>query len=441
LGRRVAVKVRHLPEGPLLAGCARDSFVTEARAAAQVCHPNVVSVFDFGVEGRLAYLVMELVEGETLAQLLAREGRLGVPRSLDVLLPILSAVADVHTHGIIHRDIKPANILLGWAGVTAPKLSDFGISRFVEDYVALTESATVRGTPGYMAPEARRSPGDVDERGDQYALGVVLYECLTGARPFVGDTGAEPGLAVRREAVMPPSRFDPSVPGRLDSVVMRAMHPERSERFGSIDEFAEALLTVAPAGARIAWERQSEPSWSGRRAVAESSHVDGAAEILVSDGVALSLRGDAMCVLWRAPATMTRIQWLFDMTDRLLPRRPDGIVVLVVILPTSHPPDYAGSLECIRRLRTILPSVRRQSTVALGGAVWQRVVLSVHRAMNLPVRPRNRRWTISATLETGIARLMERAGSMTPSLGEVRGDVLALYDSLHVPESERPLAV
>jgi hypothetical protein len=433
LGRRVAIKLRDVPEGAVLARRARARFVTEARAAAQLCHPNVVSVFDFGIERDIAFLVMELVEGETLAHLMKRDRPLGLPRTLEVLMPILSAVADLHAHGIIHRDLKPANILLGWAGVTAPKLADFGVSRFVDESASLTETGTTLGTPGYMAPEAMRSSRDADERSDQYSLGVLLYECITGAKPFRGETTYEVMHAVLRDAVLPPSQVDLCLPGRLDPIVLRAMHRDAKHRFDSIDALAEALLSIAPDGVRLAWERQVEPAASTKAVFVANRGDDAFPDVWVNDGVALSMRGDVLIVLWRSPATMARVQWSFDVADRLVTQRPEGVVVLVILLPSSSPPDYPATLECMTRLRRLRPAVRRQSTVALGGAIWQRVVRGVHHAMSLPMRARTGRLTMSGTVEAGIRLLQEGAGPSTPSSSAIRDDVLALFEALQLP--------
>jgi serine/threonine protein kinase len=372
LSRRVAVKVRHLPAGGLVAKRAEARFFREARAAAQVRHPHVVSLFDFGIEGDLAFLVMELVEGETLAHLLGREAPLGVQKTLEIVLPILSAVAQLHAHGIVHRDIKPANILLTKGDVSSSKLADFGLSRFVEDASSITESGLTVGTPDYMAPECARSSREIDERSDQYALGVVLYECVTGSRPFHGETTYELMRAVVSAPVAPPSTVETSLPGGLDSVVLRAMHRERKERFASVDDLAQALaafvtrptdLTNRGVGGADRPRSSSVTKTVGTSEATSAIHV--------YDGVAVAKKGDAFIVLWKAPARMGRITWMFDLADTFASQTPRGVVSLVIVLPSSSPPDARTTIECVRRLRKLGGKTRRQATVAVGGGVWQ----------------------------------------------------------------------
>ena len=238
LGRRVVVKVRHLPQQ---AKRARARFLREARAAGAVQHPNIVNIFDFGAEGDLVFLVMELVEGRTLAQLLKQEGRLDHRRALSILMPIFSAVARLHAHGVIHRDIKPSNILLRSGDESRPSLSDFGLSRFVEEFSDVTGTGETLGTPEYMAPEMTRSARAATEQSDQFALGVTLYECLTGERPFRGATPYQSVRAVLTRSLPVPSAFNAELPEDLDSSVMRALHRSPQERFDSVDAMAEAL--------------------------------------------------------------------------------------------------------------------------------------------------------------------------------------------------------
>src|SRR5579872_2477965 len=158
LGRRAAVKVLHARGGDAAnAQRASQRFLREGRAAALVRHPHVVDVYDFGVDGDLTFLVMELVEGESLAQLLRREGRLPLRRALEILMPVLNATAELHAAGIVHRDIKPANILLDRTADRRPKLADFGVSRLDDGSPGITDSGALLGTLEYMAPELVRA--------------------------------------------------------------------------------------------------------------------------------------------------------------------------------------------------------------------------------------------------------------------------------------------
>jgi serine/threonine-protein kinase len=177
LGRRVALKMLHrdLTHTPEVVA----RFLREARATAKVRHPHVVDVQDVGSEGGAPFLVMEYLDGEDLASLLVREGRLAVERATDLLLPVLAGVDAAHQAGIVHRDLKPENIFLLRApgGELHPKVLDFGIAKVLDPAgsLTLTRTASLLGTPYYMSPEQARGARDVDGRTDQYALGVILY--------------------------------------------------------------------------------------------------------------------------------------------------------------------------------------------------------------------------------------------------------------------------
>ncbi|MBV9945443.1 MAG: serine/threonine protein kinase, partial [Myxococcales bacterium] len=176
LGRRVAIKsLRWRPGHGTDGDRAIRRFLREGQVAAQVRHAHVVAVYDSGVDAAgVPFLVMELVEGESLAQLLSGEKRLSLERTSEILLPVLSAVAELHAAGIVHRDIKPANILLTAGRDACPKLADFGVSRF-EDSPTITHPGATIGTPEYMAPEVICSGKPATPRSDQYAIGVILY--------------------------------------------------------------------------------------------------------------------------------------------------------------------------------------------------------------------------------------------------------------------------
>ena len=189
LGKRVALKsIRaSLADDPV----ARQRFLREARAIALISHPHVVDVFDLRIDDERVFMVMELLEGETLDALLAREQRLALSRTVDLLLPVISAAAAIHDAGLVHRDLKPGNVMLAQRGrgLLEPVILDFGISRFSEAPrrgPAITERDQLVGTIPYLAPELLRDARAAGPRSDQYAVGVMLYECVTGRQPFVG---------------------------------------------------------------------------------------------------------------------------------------------------------------------------------------------------------------------------------------------------------------
>jgi serine/threonine-protein kinase len=236
LGREVAVKV-------LADRLARDpSFVErfrrEAWAAARLSHPGVVTVFDHGSEGRLHYIVMELVEGPTLSDLLAR-GPLGVERTAAIGGQVLAALEAAHGEGLVHRDVKPGNIMLTASGTV--KVMDFGIARSA-DAETLTGSGTVVGSASYLSPEQVRGEA-VDHRSDLYSLGCVLYQALTGRPPFAGASAVSVAHQHVAAAPKPPSRLV-QVPPALEAVVMRALIKDRDDRYRTAGEMRASLAAA-----------------------------------------------------------------------------------------------------------------------------------------------------------------------------------------------------
>ncbi|HEY3452060.1 MAG TPA: serine/threonine-protein kinase [Myxococcales bacterium] len=252
LSKRVALKTLH----PQLAGGSeqRDRFLREGRAAARLRHPHVVEVFDAGEDDGVMYLVMELLEGEDLGQLLDRESRLSVERSVDLMLPVLAAVATVHEQGIVHRDLKPGNIFLARDpyGALHPKVLDFGISRLRADS-NLTPAGDVLGSPRYMSPEQTVGLAELDARSDQFSLGVILYELLAGELPFAGSDLIEVLQAIR-EAQAPPLREKvPGLPLEIERAVMRSLAREPDDRFASVFDLGKALVGFAGERGRVLW--------------------------------------------------------------------------------------------------------------------------------------------------------------------------------------------
>ena len=232
LDRAVAVKVMH----PALA--ADDEFVDrfrrEAKAAARLSHPSVVAIYDQGEADGRVYLVMEHVSGRTLRELL-REGRLPAAQALDVAAGVLTALAAAHAAGLVHRDVKPENVLVAADGTV--KVADFGLARAVEASHYSVADGTLLGTVAYLAPE-QVSTGAADPRADLYALGVVLYEMLTGAPPFTGDTPL--AIAYRHVNEDVPDLPAPDVPAAAAEVVRAATRRNLDERYPD----AQAMLSA-----------------------------------------------------------------------------------------------------------------------------------------------------------------------------------------------------
>ena len=255
-GKRVALKVL----GPNLTADAhaRSRFLREAAAASKIQHPHVVNVIDFGAGDGIPFIVMQFLRGEDLRSLLDRHPRgLPIPDLVDVMLAVCAGVAAAHQAGVIHRDLKPHNIFLSRGSAAeevVPKVLDFGIAKVESalDASNLTSPGSVLGTTSYMSPE-QISGGAVDGRTDQYALGVVLFQCLTGHLPFADYTGEILSRKIREGKFFPPSRLRPDLPSALEAVIVRAMARRRDDRFLTVDDLGAALLPFASPKKQSAW--------------------------------------------------------------------------------------------------------------------------------------------------------------------------------------------
>jgi serine/threonine protein kinase len=216
----------------------RDRVVAEARLAARLTHPHVVGVLDTGEQDGRPFVVMERLSGRTLRDELA-EGPLPAERVRDVGLQVLRALAAAHELGIVHRDVKPGNILD--AGVGTWKVADFGIAKWVHADETLTGTGELLGSPSYLAPE-RIDGQQAGPASDLYAVGVLLYEALTGRKPFEGDDPLTLAAAIREGRCEPPTAIDPSADPEIATVIERAMRRDPAERYESAEAMASALL-------------------------------------------------------------------------------------------------------------------------------------------------------------------------------------------------------
>jgi serine/threonine-protein kinase len=248
LGTRVAIKVLH-PELARRTGLV-ERFLQEARVAAQIRSPHVVQVTDVDrtPDGH-AYIVMELLEGEALSSVLDRQRKLSTPTACEYTLQILQALEAAHALGVIHRDLKPENVFVTFAaGRPVLKLIDFGIAkarRTDPQARNLTVAGVVMGTAEYMAPEQARSADKVDARADIYAVGVMLYEMISGVRPVNGDDARVVALKVERGEVVPLVQVAPEVPREIAGLVHRAMAARPELRFPTATEMRLALEKAA----------------------------------------------------------------------------------------------------------------------------------------------------------------------------------------------------
>ena len=254
LDKLVAVKVLHSNLGADPGTLQR--FLREAKAASRFDHPNSVAVFDFGIEpDGTAYIVMEYLRGESLDDLIQREGMLSAPRCVAIMSQVLAALSEAHDAGIVHRDLKPENIMLvsrGGEDVVGEtvKVADFGIAKMLDDGDArgaakLTATGITPGSPAYMSPEqAQALP--VDGRSDLYQCGVMLYEMITGEIPFMANN-AIAVIMLHISQPAPSAHFrNPRCPEALDAVIAKAMAKDPERRFSNAREMRQALKLVAP---------------------------------------------------------------------------------------------------------------------------------------------------------------------------------------------------
>jgi len=327
LGRRVAIKIlndRHASDDSFV-----ERFRREAKNAAGLSHPNIVSIYDRGEAEGTYYIAMEYLEGRSLKDRIVAEGPLPIPAAIEATRQILRALGFAHRGGIVHRDVKPHNVLLAQDSAERRyKVTDFGISRTSASQ--MTEAGSIVGTAQYLSPEqARGAP--VDQRSDIYSVGIVLYELLTGQLPFTGETPLEIAMKHLSEIPKPPSALRPEVPPDLDMVVLRALAKDPAERFDSAADMDAELARVA----------------SGSAVTAETA--DAATAVLAGAGIA------------EAASTM-------------ISRRP-------VVAPRVQPPQYREQeyygYEPHRRRRTVWPwiltSLLLVAALVAGVYVWQQI--------------------------------------------------------------------
>ncbi|MEX2504980.1 MAG: protein kinase [Egicoccus sp.] len=340
LSRSVAVKLLHPHHAtdPTVV----ERFERESRAAAQLNHPNAVRIYDTGREDELVYLVMEHVDGPSLREVLRDRRRLEPMVVAAIGEQVAAALGEAHAHGLVHRDVKPANILLASDGTV--KVTDFGIAKALSGADAtLTSPGTVVGTAAYVAPE-QLEDANVDARADIYALGVVLYECLTGRPAFSGDTPTATAAMRLSYELMPPRQVRPDIPRLLDDVVVRATRRNRDERFEDGTAMAAVLgelVTVKPS--ELTARLVTRPGDGGRGEVPlDETRMSGplpatrreyttrlATAIVATAVVTLATVFAVLAMRDTAPPATSAMQW-----------RPDGAVVFDPSAPALG--DHAG---------------------------------------------------------------------------------------------------
>lgn len=268
LRRPVAIKVPRM--GAVLTTTETERFQREARCAAGLQHPHIVTLYDLGYATETLFLVYELVEGESLAQVLQRE-RLPLRTAAELVALLASAVQAAHTQGVIHRDLKPANVLLAKGDYRTAKITDFGLARRLDEAATQSHAGQLLGTPAYMAPEQVLGR-PADQRTDVYALGVMLYELLTGEVPFRGEA-IMVLRQVREDEPTPPKRLQSAIPLDLNTICLKCLHKDPVQRYPSMAELANDLqrwlagqpILARPVGPLGRWRRwaKREPQLAG----------------------------------------------------------------------------------------------------------------------------------------------------------------------------------
>ncbi len=327
LARRVAVKLLHA--GTISQTGMRNRFLSEARAAASFSHPHAVAVYDTGQDNGTPFIVMELVEGCSLADVLADRGSLPQAEAVAVASQVLSALGSAHKRGLVHRDVKPGNVLLPGcevpreaSGEPPAKLADFGIAKVLEEAGgALTATGQVLGTPKYVAPEQVMG-GAATPRSDVYSLGVMLYEMLAGRPPFEAETAIALALAHREDTVPRIDRRVRKLDPGLAAIVHRALEKDPDRRYTDASEMRQALMDPRRAAAggatAVASAGATRPLGRADTRPLPTEEPEGARRgapwkpILVVAIVALALLGLA-ATDWEA------------LTDRFSPGEPDEV--------------------------------------------------------------------------------------------------------------------
>ena len=241
LDRLVAIKTVNMSLDPQEMAEYDERFYQEAKAAGSLNHPNIVTIYDIGKSGNVAYMAMEFLQGEELRSLLSTGKPLGAARAVDISAQVAEGLAYAHQHGVVHRDIKPANIMLAVTGLA--KITDFGIARMRSAQVK-TETGIVLGSPRYMSPE-QVAGKRAEPRSDIFSLGVILYEMLAGKPPFSGEDVTSVMFQIMNLVPPPPSSINMRVPEVLDFIVAKSIAKSIDDRYSSAEEFARDLREVA----------------------------------------------------------------------------------------------------------------------------------------------------------------------------------------------------
>ncbi len=216
-----------------------DRFKREARAAANLSHPNIVPVFDWGEDGGTYFIVMEFIDGRPLSSILKSAGPLSAERTADIGAHVAAALGYAHKHGVVHRDVKPGNVLITDDGHV--KVTDFGIARAINTEESLTQTGAVMGTATYFSPEQAEGIG-VDARSDIYSLGVVLFEMVTGRPPYLGESPVAVASKHVRDSPPAPRELNPTIPATFEAIILKSMAKDPAHRYQTAEDLRADLL-------------------------------------------------------------------------------------------------------------------------------------------------------------------------------------------------------
>lgn len=256
MNRDVALKVLQLDDA-LEDESFRKRFAQEAEVIASLEHIHILPVYTYGIVDNVAYLAMRLLRGGSLADLMKR-GTLPLERTVDLFTQIAQGLAYAHSKGVVHRDLKPTNILLDEMG--HPYLTDFGLAKLMTGDANMTKTGNIVGTPSYMSPEQLRGE-PLDQRSDVYSLGIILYQMLTGRKPFEGDSSDIVSMIYKHleKAPTPPSAHNPSILPEVEAIVLRALAKDPDDRYGSVGDMAADLQAATGIRSSSQFASPSKP--------------------------------------------------------------------------------------------------------------------------------------------------------------------------------------
>ena len=422
LGKRVALKVLHRKF--VTQHEALHRFLREAQMTAQIQHPHIVDTFDIGQFEGAPYLAMEFLEGEPLSRRLKRETRIPMEQAVDLMLPVLSAMYTVHERGVVHRDLKPENIFLVRVrgGGVNPKVLDFGIAKVSgaegDAALSLTNTSALLGTPYYMSPEQARESKHIDPRSDQWTLGVILYECVIGRRPFAGNSLLELLNRIASAEYAPVRRLMPELPEGFETALATMLQRDPDARFADLRAAGLALLPFASAAARTDWSDE----FHGRLTVAPAETLDA-----IDDAVASGIAATAMASSANNISARASVRPAFVATG------PQDIEIF-----SNSANSSSGTHGASLRARTsdLATSATLAASTAPAGAAPGTLSLSARETPVAPLAPPvaapSRRWIIPAVATAVCALVVGGWFAMRPRETAAANSAAAQRTVFHV---------